>query len=166
MSDYKPILDPKDIPYRFKDAWNINSADGIVAIFKEGADFINVTGKWWDNKEEIWKAHDFGFRLIFTDSTLEVQKVKVKMPTDDIAIVHARIQILGQTENKGEVAGERRTMFIFVAQKFDEEWLVLSAQNTDITGLQTNIRKSDGSFTSVSYKERRGRISRDLNEEE
>lgn len=166
MKMHVPVSDPEQIPYRFKEAWNRYDPDGIADLFYEDADFINVTGKWWDNKTDIWKAHDFGLRIIFQHSRLEVLKVKVKNPTDDIAIVHARIQLSGQTENKGERAGERRTMFLFVARKEKEAWLVVSAQNTDITGEQTNLRDDDGKLRSVSYKERKVRITRDLNQED
>lgn len=166
MKNQTPIFDPKQIPYRFKDAWNQYNPDGIADLFYDDADFVNVTGKWWDNKTDIWKAHDFGLRIIFQHSQLKVLKVKVKTLADDIAIVHARIQIIGQTENKGEQAGERRTMFLFVAKKERGQWLVVSAQNTDITGEQTNLRDADGALRSVSYKERMVRITKDLNEED
>jgi len=135
-------------------------------LFYDKADFVNVTGKWWDNKTDIWKAHDFGFRVIFQNSRLEVLKVKVKQPSEDIAVVHARILVTGQTNKAVEKTGERRTMFLFVAKKEKEEWLVVSAQNTDITGEQTNIRDEEGELKSVSYKEREEKITRDLNEED
>lgn len=166
MKKYIPVLNPEQIPHRFEEAWNRYDPDGIADLFYEDADFVNVTGKWWDNKTDIRKAHDFGLRVIFQHSQLEVLKVKVKIPAENIAIVHARIRVLGQTENKGEKAGERRTMFLFVARKEKGQWLVISAQNTDITGEQTNIRDEKGGLKSVSYKERKVRITRDLNEEE
>ncbi len=166
MKNQNTILDPGQIPYLFMEAWNKYNPDGIADLFYEDADFVNVTGKWWDNKTDIWKAHDFGLRIIFQNSRLEVLKVKVKYPAEDIAIVHTRIKVIGQTENKGVEAGERRTMFLFVAKKENDKWLVVSAQNTDITGEQTNLRDADGSLRSVSYKERKVRITRDLNEED
>lgn len=166
MKKHNPVLDPEQIPHRFKEAWNRYDPDGIADLFYENADFVNVTGKWWDNKTDIWKAHDFGLRIIFQHSQLEVLKVKVKMPAENIAVVHARIQIHGQTENKGAQAGERRTMFLFVAKKENDAWLVVSAQNTDITGEQTNLRDEKGALKSVSYKGRIVRITTELNEED
>lgn len=166
MKNHIYIQEPQQIPYFFMEAWNRYDPDGIADLFYEDADFVNVTGKWWDNKTEIWKAHDFGLRVIFQHSQLEVEKVKVKFPVEDIAVVHARIRLKGQTENKRAQAGERRTMFMFVAKKEGERWLVLSAQNTDITGEQTNLRDEDGQLRSVSYKERIEKITKDLNEEE
>lgn len=161
----KPIINPRDIVERFKDAWNNYDAKGIANLFFENADFVNVTGKWWDNKEDIYKAHDFGFRVIFKNSRLEVVNIKEKMLRDDIAVVHARVRVTGQTEKGVEKADIRETMFLFVIRKENGQWLCESAQNTDIVfGMQTNIRDEKGELKSVSYKEKNERISHDLNE--
>lgn len=162
----KPIINPRDIVERFKDAWNNYDAKGIANLFFENADFVNVTGKWWDNKEDICKAHDFGFRVIFKNSRLEVVNIKEKMLRDDIAVVHARVRVTGQTEKEVEKADIRETMFLFVVRKENGQWLCESAQNTDIVfGMQTNIRDEKGELKSVSYKEKSEIISHDLNED-
>ena len=164
--ELKPINKPSEIAERFKEAWNSHDAKGIASLFFENADFVNVTGKWWDNKEDILKAHDFGFRVIFKNSLLEVLNVKEKILSEEIAVVHARIRLTGQTEKEVEKADIRETMFLFVLRKVDGQWLCESAQNTDIVfGMQTNIRDEKGELKSVSYKEENVRISRDLNEE-
>lgn len=166
---YNPVLNPKEFPYRFAEAWNQYDPDGIADLFFEDADFVNVTGKWWDNKTDIWKAHDFGLRVIFQNSKAEVLKVKVKNITDDVAVVHCRFKVSGQTVNKDEKeVGDRETMFLFVGKKQENgEWLCVSAQNTDIVfGMQTNIRGESGELKAVSYKERLRKVTRDLNEED
>lgn len=162
----QPITNPKEIPYKFGEAWNNYDARGIADLFFENADFVNVTGKWWDNKEEIFKAHDFGLKVIFKNSHLDVLKVKVKMLSDDTAVVHARIRVTGQTEKEVAEAGARETMFLFVAQKTGDQWLCVSAQNTDIVfGMQTHIRDEKGELKAVRYKREDETITRDLNEE-
>ena len=67
----KPIEKPSEIAERFKKAWNSYDAEGIARLFFENADFVNVTGKWWDNKEDILKAHDFGFELFLKTHILK-----------------------------------------------------------------------------------------------
>lgn len=162
----KPIEKPSEIAERFKKAWNSYDAEGIASLFFENADFVNVTGKWWDNKEDILKAHDFGFRVIFKNSLLEVLNVKEKILSEEIAVVHARIRLTGQTEKEVEKADIRETMFLFVLRKVDGQWLCESAQNTDIVfGMQTNIRDEKGELKSVSYKKVNEKITRDLNED-
>lgn len=162
----KPIEKPSEIAERFKKAWNSYDAEGIARLFFENADFVNVTGKWWDNKEDILKAHEFGFRVIFKNSLLEVLNVKEKILSEEIAVVHARIRLTGQTEKDVEKADIRETMFLFVLRKIDGQWLCESAQNTDIVfGMQTNIRDEKGELKSVSYKKVNEKITRDLNED-
>lgn len=161
----EPVTDPKEIPVRFGEAWNHNNARGIADLFFDDADFVNVTGKWWNHKEEIFKAHDFGLKIIFKNSRLEVLKVKVKTLSDEVAVIHARIRITGQTEKEVASAGVRETMFLFVAQKTEGEWLCVSAQNTDIVwGMQTHIRDEKGVLKPVRYQPTDEPVTRDLNE--
>lgn len=155
MNDYRSIQQPEQIPERFKDAWNRNDPRGIADLFAEDADFINVTGKWWDNKKDIFDAHDFGLRVIFQNSNMEVLRIKKKLLSTDIAVVHAHIRITGQAPLDVDPAGIRETLFIFVARKNKEHWICVSAQNTDIIfGEQTHIRDIHGNLKAVSYKER------------
>lgn len=161
----QPMILPEEMPERFKEAWNQYDAGAIADLFSEEPDFVNVTGKWWDNKDAIQKAHDFGFRLIFPNSHLDVLNVKKKMLSSEFAIVHARIRVIGQSENQVKKAGRRETMFLFVMKKYGDYWLCESAQNTDIIfGKQTHIRDEDGNLKSVSYKEKMETITYDLNE--
>lgn len=161
----KPMSVPEDMPKRFKEAWNQYDAQAIADLFSDTPDFVNVTGKWWGNREEIRKAHQFGFEVIFQDSHLDILTVKKKVLADDVVIIHAQIRVLGQTENKVEKAGKRETMFLFVMRRYEDNWLCESAQNTDIIfGMQTNIRDENGNLKSVSYKKKIERITYDLNE--
>lgn len=161
----KPMIRPEDMPERFKEAWNQYDAQAIASLFSDAPDFVNVTGKWWDNREDIRKAHQFGFEMIFQNSHLDVLNVKKKVLADNIAIIHARIRVLGQTENQVKKVGKRETIFLFVMKNHGDHWLCESAQNTDIIfGMQTNIRDENGNLKSVSYKKKIERITYDLNE--
>ena len=147
-----PVTQPQDIAARFVEAWNRKDARAIADLFTENADFVNVVGIWWQNSEEIYKAHEYGLRVIFPQSTLRLGKVKVKMLQPEIAIIHARMSLVGQTEKNGEAA-QRQNLFLFVARKNGGEWLCESAQNTDIViGAETNIRNADGHLQPVNYR--------------
>lgn len=146
---------PEDIPVLFVEAWNLRRADYIADLFEENADFVNVVGIWWDNREAICKAHDYGLTVIFKDSLLKLGKVKVKHLSEDIAVVHARMQLSGQSDLHGK-AGTRNNMFLFVARKHPKGWLCVSAQNTDIViGAETHIKREDGTLQAVDYRDRK-----------
>lgn len=148
----KTASTPNEIPVRFAEAWNARDAEGIARLFEEDADFINVVGLWWDNKEDIRKAHGYGLKVIFNESTLKVERIKVKMLSDDIAVIHTRMRLTGQTL-KGNTTGLRQNLFIFVARKSGDYWLCVSAQNTDIViGAETNFRDEKGNLTPIDYR--------------
>lgn len=152
LSKYSAITEPEEIPTRFAEGWNERDADKIAAIFEQDADFINVVGIWWENRDDIRKAHDYGLRVIFKDSKLKVGKVKVKHPAETVAVIHARMLLSGQSNVAGQTLQNRQTLFMFVAHKNNNGWCCVSAQNTDIVpGKETNAN-IDGSLKSVDYR--------------
>ncbi len=143
---------PGDIPRLFAEAWNTRRADRLASLFEEDADFINVVGIWWESRTDIQKAHDYGLKVIFNESTLKIGKVKVKALGEGHAIVHARMRLIGQTPKAG-AAGVRNNLFIFVVRKHGDHWLCVSAQNTDIVpGSETHIRNDRGELVAVDYR--------------
>lgn len=54
---YPLITSPENIPARFTEAWNERDPEKVAAIFDEDAEFVNVVGIWWHNREEIYKAY-------------------------------------------------------------------------------------------------------------
>lgn len=151
----KKINKPEDIAHHFADAWNQNSAQGIADLFSDDADFINVTGLWWQSKQDIFQAHDYGLRVIFKQSTLKLIKTKVRHLNDDIAIVQAKIRLTDQTAPSASAnrPQTRTTIFTFVAKKENDHWLCYAAQNTEVqAGKETFIRKENGDYEAVSYR--------------
>ena len=155
MSSFKPIKTPEDLPKQFVVAWNNRSARDLANLFDENAEFVNVVGLWWHNKEDIFKAHDYGLKNLFNNSELSIRKLKTKFLSDDVAVVHARLHLEGQTEIKSQTLQARNTIFTFVVQKKNEDWICISAHNTDIVpGKETNIVKEDNSIEAVDYRKR------------
>lgn len=148
------ISSPREIPSRFAKAWNEGDANKIAALFDEDADFINVVGIWWNNRDDIQKAHDYGLKVIFNQSELRVTKTEVKFLSETIAIVHARMRLKGQTsrQNSTDQPGLRFNIFTFVVHKTKNGWSCAAAHNTDIVpGKETNIVK-DGNIKAIDYR--------------
>lgn len=145
---------PERIPAAFAEAWARRDADAIAALFDEDAEFVNVTGLWWHDCEAIREAHAYGLATIFNQSTLRVGTTRVKYLTDDIAVVHARITLSGQTAIDGiEQPGTRRSLFSFVVHRTTEGWRCASAHNTDVVpGMETNVVDAKGRLRSVDYR--------------
>ena len=155
----KTPKDPEDIPRLFVKYWNLRKPDLMAELFEDDADFINVVGLWWTNRNDIFKAHDYGLKVIFKDSTLSIIKLKTKMLSENSAVIHAKMKLEGQTPKSDEKSGVRKTVFSFIVRKEDKgSWRAVSAQNTVIVGgEETYIRTKDGSLKAVDYK-----INKDL----
>ena len=152
--DYTPLDTPESVPTVFVEAWNNRDPDALASIFDEDAEFVNVVGLWWHDREAIRKAHAYGLSRIFNHSTLRLGTVRVKRLSDDIAVVHARMRLEGQTP-VGSVAtpGARANIFSFVVRRTREGWRCAAAHNTDVVpGAETNIVDDEGRFRSVDYR--------------
>lgn len=153
--NYPPITSPEGIPARFTEAWNERNPKKLAALFDQDAEFVNVVGIWWQTRQEIYKAHEYGLRVIFNNSTLKQGRTNVKYLSDDIAVVQARFRLTNQTPLMNTQAGTRQTIFSFVVHRVDGDssWSCASAHNTDIIpGKETHLMK-DGEIEAVDYRD-------------
>ncbi|MEO1654603.1 MAG: SgcJ/EcaC family oxidoreductase, partial [Bacteroidota bacterium] len=124
---------PEDIPVLFAEAWNRNDAYALANLFVEDAEFVNVVGLWWHNREAIWKAHAYGLRVIFPEAKITVRRVKVRELSPSLALVHARAKLSGQSAFGGVAQpADRQNLFSLVVEKRAQGWVAISAHNTDI----------------------------------
>lgn len=124
---------PQDIPALFVRAWNARDLDALASLFDEDAEFVNVTGLWWHDRESIRNAHANGLERIFNTSTLATDATKVKLLSPDIAVVHARMTLSGEVP-VGAVTdpGPRTTIVSFVVHRAARRWLCASAHTTGV----------------------------------
>ena len=142
------VSTPEGIAKGFAQAWNTADADALAALFVADADFVNVVGLWWNKRERIRTAHDYGFRKIFNGSQMQLEEVRVRQLGEDVAVVHGLWTLTGQNPAPGESSssdpGRRQGVISFTVQKQrggannDAGWLAVSAQNTDrVPGAET-----------------------------
>ena len=153
-ADYPPLDRPERIPEVWAAAWNRRDPETLASLFDEEAEFVNVVGLWWHDRASILKAHRYGLEVLFNESTLTLGRVTVKRLRDDVAVVHARMRLTGQTP-VGEVErpGARTTVFSFVVHQTGGRWSCASAHNTDVVpGMETNVVDERGAFGSADYR--------------
>ena len=155
VMDDAPLDSPERLPHAFAAAWNRRDARALAALFDADAEFVNVVGLWWHGRAAIEHAHAYGLARIFDRSTLEVARVKVKPLGDDVAVVHARMRLAGQTPVAGvERPRPRTTVFTFVARRTPGGWSCAAAQNTDVVpGMETNVVDEAGRLHAADYRE-------------
>jgi uncharacterized protein (TIGR02246 family) len=144
----------EEIPVLFANAWNTRNADALASLFDDDAEFVNVTGLWWHDRDSIRTAHAYGLDRIFNKSTLSIDEVRVKQLSEDLAVVYAQMILSGQTPiGNIKAPGSRTTILSFVVHRADGGWRCASAQNTDvIRGMETNVLSEDGTFRSANYR--------------
>ena len=142
------------LPHAFAAAWNRRDPDALADLFEADAEFVNVVGLWWHDREAIRRAHAYGLEHIFPDSTLRVVRTKAKALGPGLAVVHAVMVLTGQSAGGGvERPGERRTVFSFVARRGPSGWRCASAHNTDVVaGAETHVRGADGALRAADYR--------------
>jgi len=118
-----PIGRPEDVVVAFVEAWNQRDPDALAALFDDHAAFVNVTGLWWHTREEIRKAHAYGLTRIFKESVLTATDVRVKWLSDEIAVVHARMTLTGQSPvDEISTPRQRSNVMSFVVHRTTEGW--------------------------------------------
>ena len=148
------LSNPESIVAEFVKSWNKRDAVALANLFVENAEFVNVVGLWWHSREAIWKAHDYGLTVIFKNSHLESRKSTVRLITDRVALVHARMKLSGQTAfGSVKTPGIRKNLFSFVLEKKEQGWVCISAHNTDIVpGKETNLVDEKGNMHAMDYR--------------
>jgi uncharacterized protein (TIGR02246 family) len=144
---------PEDIPALFARAWNDRDPDALASLFDEDAEFVNVTGLCWHDRESIRKAHAYGLERIFNKSLLAIDEMKVKLLSPDIAVVHARMTLSGQAPVDAVRQPEPRTTIVsFVVHRIVDRWQCASAHNTDvIPDTETKAIDAGGLFGLANY---------------
>ena len=152
---YPPFDRPEEIAPIWVAAWNRRDAARLADLFDEDAEFVNVVGLWWHSRAAIYRAHEYGLRVIFNESTLRLVHSRVRWLSEEVAVVHAKMALRGQTAVAGVGApGERRTIFSFVVHRTAGGWRCASAQNTDVVpGSETHVLDESGQLRAVDYRE-------------
>lgn len=143
---------PEDVVRCWEAAWNSADAEALAGLFAEDAEFVNVVGLWWHDRNRIREAHAYGFSTIFPGSTITMGTPRVRMVGDRAATVHSKWRLRGQVSPGGEPADEREGIFTFVLERREDGWITVAAQNTDIVrGTETHI-STGRTRESVSYR--------------
>ncbi|MEM7642999.1 MAG: SgcJ/EcaC family oxidoreductase [Pseudomonadota bacterium] len=145
------VAAPEDFVPAFIAAWMARDGTALAALFAEDADFVNVVGIWWEDRGAIAKAHSYALTSFFAKTRLAAGRVKVR-DLGDVAVVHARMGLSGQTAPDGRTAAARTTILNFVLHRREGDWICVSAQNTDVTpGAETQLAEN-GTLSPKDYR--------------
>ncbi|MBT52243.1 MAG: DUF4440 domain-containing protein [Mameliella sp.] len=130
-----PIAKPDEFPAALARAWNRHCGQSIAALFTEDADFVNVSGLWWQGREAIAKPHD---KLLQTaaygQTTLTPDRTRTRYLTECMAQIMCQFTLSGRMHMDGSPREIQLWMVTALLQRQKaKEWLALNAQFTGIT---------------------------------
>jgi uncharacterized protein (TIGR02246 family) len=115
--------------------WNSHDMKSFAELFAEDADFVNVIGLWWRGRPEIQKEHETLHATRMRNSNLIAAEIAVRLLRPDVAVIHVRWQLTGDTGIDGVRLPPRQGVLSFVTVRTGSKWLIASAQNTDVVPL-------------------------------
>jgi uncharacterized protein (TIGR02246 family) len=115
--------------------WNNHDMKGFANLFAEDADFVNVIGIWWHGRPEIQKQHESLHATRMRNSNLVAGETAVRLLRPDVAVIHVRWQLIGDTGIDGVTLPPRQGVLSLVTVRSGSKWLIASAQNTDAVPL-------------------------------
>lgn len=119
------------------DAWNRGDATAWARDFSPDADFINILGMHFHDREQVEKRHAELFRSIFKGSQLAVTVWKVRVLSPISAVAETVHELKGYARlppaiRPTDPQGLLRTRMKYVFVKASGQWVIVSAQNTAV----------------------------------
>jgi uncharacterized protein (TIGR02246 family) len=117
------------------DDWNRHDMKRFAGLFTEDAQFVNVIGLWWRSRAEIQEQHEALHATRMRNSHLVETETAVHFLRPDVAVVHIRWELTGDTGMDGVTLPMRRGVMSLVMVRAERTWHIASAQNTDVIPL-------------------------------
>ena len=115
----------------FVDDWNRHDITSLARLFADDAQFVNVIGLWWHGRAEIQTQHEALHATRMRVSHLVATETAVRLLCPDVAVLHMRWQLTGDTGIDGVTLPMREGVMSFVTVRAGRNWQIASAQNTD-----------------------------------
>jgi len=117
-------------------AWNAHDADGLIALFEDPMDFVNVLGMHQRSREALRLEYQHIHATFMKNTVIRMRLNDARRLSDGIAVAHAYWEMSGMEKLAGWNAPEvRRGVMTYVLQRRGEKWKITAAQNTDVVEL-------------------------------
>lgn len=108
-------------------AWNNADGEDFGLWFQDDADFVNVYGMYAKGRGQIADGHKMIFRTVYAGSTLRAIPIKVRLLSDDVALVHMRSHL---SVPRGPRTGEHDSLPSMVLARDSGAWRIAAFHNT------------------------------------
>jgi len=114
----------------FAKSWNLAGMPGFGDLFTEDADFVVITGRWLEGRNEIVKLHKDVLADLYKGSQFFVDATTIRFLRSDVAVVHSAWRVMYTKDGK-EL--KRTTLAVLILAKAQGQWRIAAVHNT-LTG--------------------------------
>jgi uncharacterized protein (TIGR02246 family) len=101
------------------------------SLVTEDADFVNVAGLHWKGRRQIVDEHAERHRTNLKRSRWVTHDVEIQTLSPELALVHIRWGMTGDTDFDGTPREPRDGIFSWVVRQQNGTWLIRSVHNTN-----------------------------------
>jgi uncharacterized protein (TIGR02246 family) len=116
----------------YPEAWNQHDSVAMSTFYTKEAGFINVFGEFWKNRLEIQNHLQILHKTVFQNSHLSYIDTEMKWLKPEVPIAYIQWEMIGHTDSKGIKLSARRGIITQIMTQEGEDWLIATAQNTEI----------------------------------
>lgn len=114
----------------YENAWNRHDAKGLADNYSINATWVNWFGAYYIGKKDIQDHYDAVHTTYFKNTQYFTRSIEdITFVKPDVAIVHVRTGLTGDSRYPGQTFEFRRTI---VLTKYDGKWLILAGQNAKL----------------------------------
>ena len=121
----------RELPNLFCAAWAKHDGHELAKIMAEDVDFVTVGGLWLRGRASFEKYHTRLLEKRFREASNTALETKVRLLRPDLGLVHWSWSIEGDKNPDGSARPKRFGIMTMVAEKRDNRWQVIVAQNTN-----------------------------------
>lgn len=125
---------------RLIDSWNRHDTHSLAALFAEDADFVDVFGNWFRDREAIERALAERHKTVFKESSFREKEIVVRFQKRDVAVVHAVVELSGAFDRQGQPLPPGFGVMTFVVTKAESDWRITAFQNTAVAAAAGTTR--------------------------
>jgi uncharacterized protein (TIGR02246 family) len=113
--------------------WNCHRLEDLAKLLTEDAEWVNVVGMWWRERDEIVKAHVALHAGMFRNTAMEVSgPPEVRMIANDVAIATMTVRMGDYATPDGQRMSGVVDRLTLVTVKQEGAWRISSGHNTTI----------------------------------
>lgn len=115
----------------FLKTWNEKDVNAFGNCFTSDAEFTDVVGQTAIGKEAVMKQHEFPFKVVLKDASLEMNDLLIRNLSDDLVLVSTKWKVEGSQTPDGRKLPVRNGVMQVVCKKEGADWKIRLVHNSD-----------------------------------